>query len=761
MPSVTVGDFEILSDEVISRGHRGTVYRGRQRSRQRDVLIRMVREIVPADPEGLRRFHEEAEVLSHLEEGTLAQVYGTGTWNGRLFYATEPVPGEDLASCLAQAHRFTTDEILHIAQAVAQALRAAWKNKISHCEISPSTIFLSPDGAVKVADFAMGRTVRRQREEPFILDQWKYASPEEALGASRDIRSDLYSLGVVLYELAASKPPFDGYDSVTSLLYQLMHVSPSSPREAGASIPKELERVILRCLTKDPEERYQDPDELLRDLRAIREGITNAHLRPPPEDEMGDFEIFEDQILGEGGMGTLYRGRQHSLGRPVAVKVIREAFTSSAEFVQRFRREAELLAQVNDPSVVQVFGTGTWRGRLFYAMELVEGEDVSTRLRQVRRMDPLDVLRVASGVAQALRAAWKYKIVHRDIKPSNILLTRTGQVKVADFGLAKSLRIPRVDSHMIAGTSYYLSPEQGIGLAVDIRSDIYSLGVVLYELLAGVPPFRSDGSFTYVVYQHVHVNPPPLEQVAGAVPRPLLELVERCLAKRPAQRFQTPDELLEDIGRVGQLLRGSVPGARRSPIRDSLRALGGRTRELARRLTPEEPRRAGLLVGIIVLAALSAFFAVRSGPAPAANDADHAAYRLLLGLGEYRQAAQLAEKKWGARSPEAREADARWSEHRDLEIERLAQEGVESGAWTEAAGRYEQLVKKAPPTRAREYEGAREFCEEMAQALRCEREGKWSEALDIYRRYSKVPPPLGQQLSSAIARVEAQILLPR
>src|SRR5204863_2321046 len=118
------------------------------------------------------------------------------------------------------------------------------------------------------------------------------------------------------------------------------------------------------------------------------------------------------------------------------------------------------------------------------------------------------------GVALALHAAWKYKIIHRDIKPSNILLTRDGTVKVADFGLAKSLRIPGTESHMIAGTSHYLSPEQGMGMTLDIRSDIYSLGVVLYELLTGRLPFSSNGSFTYVVYQHVHVTPPPLGLLA-------------------------------------------------------------------------------------------------------------------------------------------------------------------------------------------------------------------------------------------------------
>src|SRR4029079_16481943 len=164
-----------------------------------------------------------------------------------------------------------------------------------------------------------------------------------------------------------------------------------------------------------------------------------------PPDEPGDFDIYEDQVIGEGGMGILYRARQHSLGRPVAVKVIRDVFTASPEFVQRFRQEAELLAQVNHPNVVQVFGTGTWHGRLFYAMELVEGQDVASRLRDKQRFTSEEVLHVADGVARALAAGWKYRIVHRDIKPSNLFLKPDGRAKGEALRLAKSLRSPRSD----------------------------------------------------------------------------------------------------------------------------------------------------------------------------------------------------------------------------------------------------------------------------------------------------------------------------
>jgi serine/threonine protein kinase len=233
---------------------------------------------------------------------------------------------------------------------------------------------------------------------PVARWQGRYVAPEQISGDAADVRSDLYSIGVMLYELATRKLPFDGYDSATSFYYQLLHVDPASPRELGASIPRELERVVLRCLAKAPSDRYQDPDEPRGPAgRAPAQGSSTA-VSGLPEDDPGDFDIDEDQVIGEGGMGILYRARQHSLGRPVAVKVIRDVFTASPEFVQRFRQEAELLAQVNHPNVVQVFGTGTG-GRLFYAMELVEGR-TSRPLREAA-LSSEEVIHVAGGRAGA------------------------------------------------------------------------------------------------------------------------------------------------------------------------------------------------------------------------------------------------------------------------------------------------------------------------------------------------------------------------
>jgi serine/threonine protein kinase len=729
---------EILDDleiqDRIREKREATLYHAHQRSRNRAVALKVVGEALQGDAEFLDRYRRDADLLSQVHDGHIVQVLGTGTWRGRLFCASEWVEGEDLGRQLERGYKFTTEEILHIAQGVAHALRSAWKHQIVHRGIKPSNIFLTPDGTVKVADFGLAKAPGGTEVSPRAM---AYLSPEQAQGLAVDIRSDVYSVGAVLYELATGKPPFEGYDSVTSLLYQIVHVQPPSPREMGSSIPREVDRVILRCLAKTPEDRYQTPADLMADLREVKASLSSAQVTSvQAEDDSGDFDIYEDQVIGEGGMGTLYRGRQRSLDRGVAVKVIREAYTSSPEFIQRFRREAELLAQVNHPNVVQVYGTGTWKRRIFYAMELVRGTDLASRQKRGHRCSVDEILHVAQGVANALQAAWKYKIVHRDIKPSNILITPDGTVKVADFGLAKSLRIPASESQIIAGTAEYLSPEQGVGQQVDIRSDIYSLGVVLYELTAGRTPFPWAGSSIQVIYQHVHAQPPPLREFDASIPEPLQLLIHRCLAKKPEDRFQTPDEVL-----------------------DAIRGILRRTRSLQMpRLREGRGTRwkiAAAAAGALLIAG-GAFLAVGLGGRSRASVPGQEAYDLAMGLGQYEEARRLAESSFGASSAEARKA-ALLAQMRELEAtDARARAARAARDWSGAAAAYRELIARAIPERQQALQAGLRYCEDLEEAARREGRGDWSGALAIYRKYEAHPVGDVEFIRASIERVLAR-----
>jgi serine/threonine protein kinase/formylglycine-generating enzyme required for sulfatase activity len=281
-----------------------------------------------------------------------------------------------------------------------------------------------------------------------------------------------------------------------------------------------------------------------------------------------DFDLIEP--LGVGGMGVVWRARQRSLDRIVAIKIMAQG---GADFLQRFEREARTLAQVDSPQVVKAFAAGEHRGRPYLVMEYISGVDLSRRLKAGPPFTPDAALQLVMQAARGLAAAAKHGIVHRDIKPANMMLTAEGTVKLTDFGLARLIGSDSLTrTGVILGTLQYISPEQARGMPCDHRSDLYSLGVVLYELLAGRVPFMAD-SVAGFLYQHIHANPKPLRKVARSVPRRFDTLVMRCLRKNPDDRYASLDDFIAACERVaaGQSLR------RRSPLMAMLvlAALGG------------------------------------------------------------------------------------------------------------------------------------------------------------------------------------------
>ena len=265
-----------------------------------------------------------------------------------------------------------------------------------------------------------------------------------------------------------------------------------------------------------------------------------------------------DEVIGRGGMSTVYRGTDLSLDRVVAVKVALDPLVEQSPiYLARFTREAQSTAALSHPGVVTVYDAGADGPTRFIVMELVPGRSLADVLRDEGPLDPARAARIAAQVADALSAAHAAGIVHRDIKPGNIMVTPDGQAKVLDFGIARAL-----DSHSLTqtatvlGTSAYMSPEQALGQPADARSDIYSLGCVLYEMLTGEPPFMADLSAA-VLHQHVRVAPKPALERNPAIPPALDELVMQMLAKSPDDRPQTAAEVRDRLGLVlGQALPG-------------------------------------------------------------------------------------------------------------------------------------------------------------------------------------------------------------
>ncbi len=270
----------------------------------------------------------------------------------------------------------------------------------------------------------------------------------------------------------------------------------------------------------------------------------------------GRYEL--DGVVGRGGMAEVYRARDIRLDRIVAVKTLREDLARDQTFQARFRREAQSAASLNNPSIVAVYDTGednTGGSHVPYiVIEYVDGRTLRDLLRDDRRLLPERALEITDGVLRALDYSPSNGIVHRDIKPGNVMLTRSGQVKVMDFGIARAVsdaQATMTQTAQVIGTAQYLSPEQARGERVDARSDLYSTGCLLYELLTGRPPFLGDSPVA-IAYQHVRENPIPPSRVDPEVPQWADSIVLRAMAKDPRDRYQSAAEMRADIQRALQ-----------------------------------------------------------------------------------------------------------------------------------------------------------------------------------------------------------------
>jgi serine/threonine-protein kinase len=254
-------------------------------------------------------------------------------------------------------------------------------------------------------------------------------------------------------------------------------------------------------------------------------------------------------LLGAGGMAEVFEGRDRLLARRVAIKVLQVQFARDPSFLIRFKREAQAAASLSHPNIVGVYDTGSEDGTHFIVMEYVEGRTLKDVIRAEGPLFPERAAEICGDVCSALVAAHARGLIHRDIKPGNVMLTPEGKVKVMDFGIARATTSETItQTAAVVGTAQYISPEQAQGLTVDYRSDIYSLGCCLYEMLTGTVPF-TGATPVAIAYRHVREDPTPPRMLNADVPAPLEAICLKAMAKLPDNRYQTAAEFQSDLER--------------------------------------------------------------------------------------------------------------------------------------------------------------------------------------------------------------------
>jgi len=554
-PGTILGErYEIL--QRLGEGGMGAVYKARDNELDRLVALKVIRPELAGHPDILRRFKQELILARQVTHKNVIRIFDLGMADGRKFITMDYIDGRDLKSVLVERGKLPPAEAVPIVQQICRGLEAAHAEGVIHRDLKPQNIMLDANGRVWVMDFGLARSMDLvgMTRTGALMGTPDYMSPEQARAAKVDARSDIFSLGIIFYEILTGQLPFKA-DTMMATLLKRVQEKAAPPSVADPLIPQHLSDVVMKCLEVDVARRYQTTAEMLADLGGEAAGATMAPVRSAslaaigPGSQFGSRYTIES-VIGEGGMGKVYKARDNDLDRTVALKLVRSELADDPNSMQRFKQELLLASRISHRNVLRIHDLGDVSGVKFISMMYVEGKDLHEVLEECGRLPVERLVKIAKQLAGALDAAHAEGVVHRDLKPRNVLVDQNDQVYVSDFGLAKSLEGESITmmtrAGEVLGTPRYMSPEQAESKPADHRSDLYSLGVILYEMATGDAPFAGDSTMQ-VMYQHVTQKPKDPKQVNPELPDYLAKIILKCLEKDPASRYQSAKEMLEDL----------------------------------------------------------------------------------------------------------------------------------------------------------------------------------------------------------------------
>jgi serine/threonine protein kinase len=550
-----VREYKILN--LVSQSGSETVYKAEHVFLDEVRSLKIIR-TNPEDASYKDRFIREARLLSKLRHKHLVRLFEFGALDQDTFFVVlENVEGESVSSRIEKKGRIPYWDAIRIIREAAEALQVAHKHNLIHNNISANCLILvtTPEGneITKLVDFSLAKAAgTEQGLEPTTHTNLHYSSPEFYSGEGElDQRSDIYSLGVTLYQMIAGHLPFQA-TSPQEVIKKHLHDDPPQLKE----VPHLLNILLKKALSKNKEERQTTAQEFIQDLYRMPppesadswSGETvNLDL---PEEFMSGFKLAQryviESVIGKGGMGTVYKARDTILNVPVALKTINRRITDSERVVERLKREVILARKVAHPNVCRIYDIGEALGQHYVTMEFLEGKTLSEILEERGSLTTETGIPILKQLLLGLQEAHRVGIIHRDLKPQNIMVDTHGRAFIMDFGIAVSEEVRKLtESGIVVGTPWYMSPEQFSSSHVDVRSDIYSFGIVMFELFTARLPYEADTPAT-VMNAHVEgvmLKPSDLVEI-----QPHLEkVIQKAMARERENRYQNVSELLADL----------------------------------------------------------------------------------------------------------------------------------------------------------------------------------------------------------------------
>jgi serine/threonine protein kinase len=583
--------YEILDE--LGRGGMGVVYKARQVSLKRLVALKLMRDSALSSPVERTRFRIEAEAAARMKHPNVVGIYEIGEHAGRPYFVMELVEGGSLDQHLA-GQSLPAVQAAELLRIVALAVQHAHDQKVVHRDLKPANILLQkkeggskkdesgaegstpvssfllfPSSFVpKITDFGLAKRLdsgsTALTREGTVLGTANYMAPEQAEGRIDEIgpAADVYALGAILYELLTGRPQFQA-DSWNQIVQQVLRDEPAPPRRLQPVVPRDLETICLKCLEKKAERRYASAGELADDLDRFLKGRPVAAV-PLSERERLDRLAERDgyQIvaaIGRGPRSTVYHAQEGPLKQAVALKVYRAGVCTREEWDAWLRRAADTCAGLAHPHIVPIRQAGWWDGAPYLTLEYVPHGSLAAKLSGQPYPIPL-ALQMVEQLAEIVSYLHRQGVVHGNLKPANVLLAANSIPRVADFHLpgVPFQRPQLVDDVEPAGLGY-LAPELVRDASAEPRpyTDIYGLGMILYELLTGRPPF--GGTTAHEVLEQVRSqDPTPPSRYNSKVTPQLEACCLRCLRKNPWRRYHRAYDLSMRLRHLQDNLEGGT-----------------------------------------------------------------------------------------------------------------------------------------------------------------------------------------------------------